>query len=465
MDRPRRNKVEKRSHSPTGVPPMLKKIKSYNSDASVEEVATDASLTVSSESDIRQSQPGKESSTKCMVIIQLCPIDTTKPASVPSGTEVSGIHLPSWVPVLQGNLQKLKRMLGYMFLKGTSHLHNLFLSDPSNFTVKSPKGSKKDKNSGRVVSRSAGNPTTSFFIVGKVVDSQLTAEESAKSIALQPFGRTIDRITAFLGVVSNMQDIILPISNQGLLFSTYCKDNNDYPVSNKKPGRSSHGPDVLSWKTNVLVPAFDGRKSFKLKDYWDLNSAPGGELGDLATALVIFTVTKYQTSSGSFRFGLNIQNESPLGIVNVVPYSAEADRPDFILSDDENDPGGDIFGSGPEIVLGKVTMFLIRYAGTDLNLFLVRTGYELVSPSDIAFPDINTASNTVASVIRHKIEARQSLFYLGSTVIGSLHYRNTDRMRIVVKTTVFHPLLAILSLQNSDFHGSSNLSDGFSCFF
>lgn len=114
-------------------------------------------------------------------------------------------------------------MLGYTFLKGTSHLHNLFLSDPSNFTIKAPKGSKKDKNSGRVVGRSAGNPTASFFIVGKVVDSQLTAEESAKSIALQPFGRTIDRITAFLGVVSSMQDIVLPISNQGLLFSTYRK--------------------------------------------------------------------------------------------------------------------------------------------------------------------------------------------------------------------------------------------------
>ncbi len=91
-------------------------------------------------------------------------------------------------------------------------------------------------------------------------------------------------------------------------------------------------------------------------------------MGDLATALVIFTVTKYQSSSGSFRLGLNIQSaillsdrhstdwtrspgadwheslldESPLGIINVVPYSAEEDKPDFIPSDDENDPGGDI---------------------------------------------------------------------------------------------------------------------------
>ncbi len=52
----------------------------------------------------------------------------------------------------------------------------------------------------------------------------------------------------------------------------------------------------------------------------------------------------------------------------------------------------------------------VRYPDTDLNLyveqnfaadvheFLVRIGYELVSPSDVAFPDINAASNTVASV-------------------------------------------------------------------
>ncbi len=153
----------------------------------------------------------------------------------------------------------------------------------------------------------------------------------------------------------------------------------------------------------------------------------------------------------------------------------------------------------------------VRYPDTDLNLyveqnfaadvheFLVRIGYELVSPSDVAFPDINAASNTVASVIRHELEARQSLSYSGSTIIGSFHYRNTHGMRIVVKTTVFHPLLAILSLQNSrsyyphgfhmwlitfslrdelhhicscyllipqsDFRGSINLSNSFICFF
>lgn len=115
--------------------------------------------------------------------------------------------------------------MGYTFLKGSSHLHNLFLSDLSNFTIKAPKSSKKDKNTGRVVSRSAGNPTASFFIVGTVVDSQLTAEDSTKLIAVQPLGRTIDRITAFLGAVSNMNDVVLPIANQGLVFSTYRKGN------------------------------------------------------------------------------------------------------------------------------------------------------------------------------------------------------------------------------------------------
>ncbi len=127
-------------------------------------------------------------------------------------------------------------------------------------------------------------------------------------------------------------------------------------------------PSLLRWFWALSVPAFDGRESFKLKDYWDLNPAPGGELGDLSTTLVIFTATKYETSSGSFRFGFNVQSaillsdrhsmgwthspgadwhpslldESPLSVINIVPYSVEEDKTDFMPSDDDNDVGDSI---------------------------------------------------------------------------------------------------------------------------
>ncbi len=121
------------------------------------------------------------------------------------------------------------------------------------------------------------------------------------------------------------------------------------------------------------------------------------------------------------------------------------------------------------LISGSATLqFLdrIRYAGMDLNLyvaqnfatdvhgFLVHIGYALAAPSDQPFSDINLALNTITSVITHKIEAAWSLSHSGSTVIGSFHYYNAAGMWIVVKTTVFHPLLAILSFQNSRFHCS-----------
>ncbi len=58
-----------------------------------------SSLTTSSEPEIGQSQPSKDHPGECSAVVKCHLIDLKK---VQSSIEVMGIHLPSWVTVLQG---------------------------------------------------------------------------------------------------------------------------------------------------------------------------------------------------------------------------------------------------------------------------------------------------------------------------------------------------------------------------